>query len=292
MAYSRKELVQKAHESGFVDASERLIAEWVRLGLLDTAKRVTRRDGRKGAHYVWHENQLNLFLLLLTKRKDVNRISSLVVIPVAIWMYWGDEWITLKQVRRALSTSLDLFGSPHSWERANSEARQVVKKLLGPRVPKDKVNLLIDTLTQGLYHKKLDRDLLASVLTDIAKHDSQLKHWGPFGFDIDAILDLFLATLTAVNCRGSISDRDFIDARYLQRKMVLFCSMEYPHLSKLTTFGEQFEKITFDSLVTRSCRDLLFQLGMLIIHRENGDYLNIPRNLEWRPPRMALLNQS
>lgn len=290
MGYSKRELIVEAHRRGFIDVTERQITEWVRLGLLDLAERAPRKDGHKGAFYLWPENQLNLLLTLLNKQKEVKHTSSLVVIPVSIWLYWGDNWVTTNQARRALKTSVNLFGPPHSWKRACANASDVVKTLLNDGAPRNKVKRLIDTLAIGLHSKKLDRDVLRPLLADLAEHDSQLEQWGPFGFDIDSILDMLLATLKAINELDTITDQDLIDARAFQRQKVIAYAADFPKLSKSPAFGKQFEKITLELLVERSCRDLLFQLGLMIIGRERGETLMSPQNLNWNAPPLKLID--
>lgn len=290
MGYSKRELIVEAYRHGFAEVTERQITEWVRLGLLDRAERAPRRDGHKGAFYLWPENQLNLLLTLLNKQKEGKHTSSLVVIPVSIWLYWGDDWVTTNQARRALKTSLGLFGPPHSWERAHANARDVVKTLLNNGAPRTKAKRLIETLTIGLYNKKLDRDELKSLLADLAEHDSQLEQWGPFGFDIDSILDMLLATLTAVNELDSITDQDLINARAFQRQKVIAYAADFPKLSKSPVFGKQFEKITLELLVERSCRDLLFQLGLMIIGRDRGETRISPQTLNWNAPPLEIID--
>ena len=61
-------------------------------------------------------SQRNLFLTLLHHRSG-NGINSLARIPVGIWMYWGDEYVPLRQVRRAQPMRL-------RYEPAPGRARQ------------------------------------------------------------------------------------------------------------------------------------------------------------------------
>ncbi len=155
MPYSRRGLVEQVHAAGFLDANERLVTEWVRLGLLGSPERAN-RTGKRGAFYEWPDNQLDLFLTLLRKRGgEVTRTKALVVISVGVWLYRGDEWVSVSQVRRALVTSTSLFGPPGSWERAEANAKEVVRSLRGEGAPPDATQALQKSLTRGLYNSSL-----------------------------------------------------------------------------------------------------------------------------------------
>lgn len=288
MEYSRRALVTAAHEHGFLQVTERQITEWVRLGLLDSAVRSQRTDGRKGAYYVWSENQKSLLLTLLGKWEDVGRTSALVVIPVSIWLYWGDEWVPTKQTRKALRTSVDLFGPPHSWERAEANARDIVKALVSKSASREKVKRLTDSLTSGMFNKELDRAEVSVQLADLLESDPGQGALSQIGYDLEAILDLLLATVTAIDRLDALTDQDLKDARILQRHKVLAYAADFPRLPKSPTLS--YEKVTLKFLVERSCRDLLFQLGLMILKRDRGETLIPPQNLNWKSPPLELID--
>lgn len=73
--YTKADLLDAAQAHG-TPATGRLITDWVSLGLLD--KPVPRSRGRgKGVERTWSENQLQLFVVLLDKRREVRRRRSL-----------------------------------------------------------------------------------------------------------------------------------------------------------------------------------------------------------------------
>src|SRR5260370_18468065 len=81
----------------------RLIRDWTQAGLLDRPRKRPAGRGRGSSQALYPANQRKLLLTLLSKRPG-NGISSLARIPVGIWMYWGDDYVPLRQARRAMLT--------------------------------------------------------------------------------------------------------------------------------------------------------------------------------------------
>ncbi len=95
------DLVAAAREHGH-EVEKRRVTDWVSIGLLDRGTERGRGKG-KGKSYLWSENQRRLFLILLDKHGSVSR-PVLLNIPVALWLIWGDDYVPLRQVRRAMAT--------------------------------------------------------------------------------------------------------------------------------------------------------------------------------------------
>src|SRR5450759_5370395 len=85
----------------------RLITDWVARGLLDHPHRRSRGRGHGSTKAVYSAHQRELFAVLLAHRAQAGRTSPLTAIPIAIWVYWGDHYVPLRQARRALATWLD-----------------------------------------------------------------------------------------------------------------------------------------------------------------------------------------
>jgi len=281
--------VSSAREAGFDDVSDRMVTEWGRLGLLDIGERVGRKDGRRGAFYTWPDNQYHLFVTLLGKRGDVRHTKALVVIPVGIWLYWGDEWVPLRQVRRALLTSVELYGPPASWERAEANAREVVASLRRDGAPGEEVARLHRTLALGLHNGKLDPRNLRPLVAQVLRSDGRIGGWGPFGWDVNQVVDMLRATTLGVKRIATATDEDLIDARDRLRTAILDYSVSWRRLQELPGYGSTFERPTIDMVIERSCRDLATQLGMQALAEEEGRAL--PRVVvdDWRYPPLPLL---
>src|SRR5438105_2556965 len=101
--FTAADLLSAAGANG-LQASKRLITDWVSLGLLDQPLR--RGLGRgKGSVAVWPQKQAELFvdLLILRQRQGVRRVDFLANVPVAGWL-WQQPDTPLRQTRRALGT--------------------------------------------------------------------------------------------------------------------------------------------------------------------------------------------
>ena len=289
MPYSRAGLVQVAREAGFEDVNERLITEWVQLGLLDTPERVGRKDGKRGAFYQWPDNQFSLLVTILGKRSEVRHTKALVIIPVGIWLYWGDEWITLRQVRRALVTSIGLYGPPGSWERAQANAREVVGALRREDAPRDALSWLREELALALYNCKVDVSTIRPLVEDVLKSDTATGGWGPFGWDVNQVVDMLRVTVEGINHIGSATTRELTDARDRLRAAVLDYASSWKQLSRLPRYGHSFEQLTLDMLIERSCRDLVAQVGMEMLAKDEGQQLPPAPSIDWAHPPMHLL---
>ena len=120
--FTASELVAAAHKAG-QGASERLIKDWVRKGLLDRASERGLGRGR-GFDRSWPGEQRDLFLDLLQRRTAGASVRSLTNVPVARWLL--GEAIQTRQVRRALATWATPSGVP-SIKAARTVARDLTR---------------------------------------------------------------------------------------------------------------------------------------------------------------------
>ena len=272
--------------------TERGITEWVRLGLLDTSDRVGRADGNRGAQYVWPNEQKDLMVALLHHQQAVKRPIELVVIPVSVWLYWGEQWVPTRQVRRALMTSVNLFGAVRSWERARANAREVVVQLFGAGAPKASANKLIEELANRLHRGETHFDDLLPLIESLAPVPGAKVPWGPFTFDAERVLDFLRNTSMGISMLDNLRDEDLFEARDRQRDSVLHYLRDWPRLAALEYRGVSFERLSLNLLIQRSCRDLLQQLGMIGVARERGYALDSPSRATWVQPPASLLYQA
>ena len=114
-------LIADAAEHGH-QVIARLVRDWSERGLLDYPTRRPAGKGHGSKQALYTANQRMLFLALLDKRAD-NGIRSLARMPVWLWMYWGDDYVPLRQARRAFMTWL---GDPGSRSRPARERAQAI----------------------------------------------------------------------------------------------------------------------------------------------------------------------
>ena len=122
MRYTAAEMVGEARQRGLA-ATVRQVRDWTDLGLLDHPK-VRGRGQGLGVEATWPEEQLGLFLRLVEMRKEMTRIAPLCNVPVWTWLYFGERWVSLAQVRVALRTWEGLTDTV-SLKAARRTARQL-----------------------------------------------------------------------------------------------------------------------------------------------------------------------
>lgn len=101
--YTADDLIAAAIKAGHPELSARTITDWVQKGLLDQPARRSKGRNKGSDKALFPENQRDLLLLILDKRGDSSGIAHLLRIPIAIWLYWGDDYVPTRQALRALT---------------------------------------------------------------------------------------------------------------------------------------------------------------------------------------------
>ena len=167
------DMVADAAAAGY-PANVRLIRDWTQQGLLDSPRRRPAGKGHGSAAALYSASQRDLLLALLYHRPGKS-ISSLARIPVAIWMYWGDEYVPVHQAHRALRCHL---GDPQSRaysreatraskDRAHATARAVLRQLDNPRATPAARRELLDVLTETAWTGRPDFGMLERAITAV-----------------------------------------------------------------------------------------------------------------------------
>ena len=142
----------------------RLERDRTQIGLLDQPRKRPAGRGRGSSQALYPPNQRELLLTLLSKRPG-NGIGSLARIPVGFWMYWGDEYVPLRQARRAMQTWL---GNPRvSLRRARETAKTIAGHLDNPAATPAARQELRKVLTEISYTGRLDEDRLERAAFDV-----------------------------------------------------------------------------------------------------------------------------
>jgi len=285
-------MVEVARAQGFV-ASERLVTDWASLGLLDHPERSSRgKGGGRGAHYAWGDRQTELFLFLLTKRPEVRSVGTLCPIPVASWMYWGDEWVPLRQVRRAVPTWLGLIGTSRSYERARANARAVVNTVAGATADRASKLELEVLIARAIWRKSFDAEVLKPHVEDVLGIDPGAGG-GPIHFRVDHILDMLQMVIVAIGHLERLTTGAFYEARARQREAMLEYARDWPGLVAKYGSESPFEKPTIEWLLNRSCHHLLANIGLRILaDRRKTEVAPISLS-KWDPNELlSMLQQS
>lgn len=265
--YAQADLIREAKRRGF-EVSQGLVEKWVGLGLLDQGTRRGKGKGR-GATFFWPESQLQLFLLLLEKRSAVTRVRVLANLPVAIWMYWGEDYVPLRQVRRAMETWADVgrARARHDWD---GMARKIVHSIADPSSTRSERVLAADVLAEYVRTRSTERDDLETVLRPIVGPSN------PTAFtDAPRVAELMVAQVEAIKHIQEFPDAIFRWAR----AFLLVAQGDYvrsqPQLATDPRFGSLHERPSFEDFVTGACHDLTVALG-LYMARPSGPALPQP----------------
>jgi hypothetical protein len=259
------------------EATERLIRDWTQHGLLDYPHKRPAGKGHGSAPALYPANQRNLFLTLLHHRPG-SHISGLTRIPVAIWMYWGEEYVPLRQARRAFMRFLGDPTSKHyardagraSKERSRATARAILDQMDNPRATRQARRELLDAVTEAAYTGRPDFDRLERAISAVFEPGSThirraIGHpWAPI--TTEAVITITKARLAAVTAlaAGRISDEALVRARDAH----VFGYAEYiarrPSLVAETPPGapELYAPITASDTVSNCCGHLLTAIGL------------------------------
>jgi hypothetical protein len=267
--YTRADLLKAAADQG-TPVSDRLVDEWVKVGLLD---RPTRRGlGRgRGSVATWPEPQLKLFLTLLSLKREqqVRSKSALCNVPVFLWLYFGDAYVPLRQARRALRTWVGA-NRRSSLRRGRAVARLVTAEMRHPDARPVDLKRLEEEITTLAYRGRLDpdhRERVRQLLYRVHRTEERGQP-GPLDPTPEGWLRLVEATLEAMGRLNELTDEDFVRAR----AMLQVTLREYWNttLGRIVLPRQAFEEAARGELqerVNKACLDLLRILGLQLLSK-------------------------
>jgi hypothetical protein len=264
------DLVADAARDGH-QVTVRLIRDWTEVGLLDYPQRRSAGKGHGSRPALYTANQRMLLLTLLTKRSS-NGIRSLARIPVALWMYWGDDYASLHQARRALMTWL---GDPRaSKQKAKEAAQALMGQLDNPNATRQARRQLLDTLTDIGYTGRVDLERLERAIQAVFEPDSvgvrrAIGHPAA-PLTTEAVVGGLRARLEATNQLrdGIVTDEAFLQAR--QAHLVTFA--EYARQQPVFAAGvprhvaNLYKEPTAELMINSCCSNLLTIIGIQSLH--------------------------
>lgn len=264
MPYTMDDLLKAGREKGY-SPTRRMAQDWVELGLLDRPER--RGRGRAmGVSATWSQAQRDLFVSLLEHRGQAKHIAPLCNIPVWMWLYFGDAYVPLRQVRPVLATWQGRTGTI-SWKAARRAAAQLLD-LGSMRVRRAETQAVLEDLAGLLLRSprrfdEADERQLLRLLTEMSAPSALLRTVDGVEFTPDAYVGLLAARLRASQALAveAVDDNLFHWARYTN---VVTKSEYQSHLARLTT-GAATAFVTVPTLaetVMRACLDVVTILGI------------------------------
>ena len=230
--------------------SSRLITDWVEKGLLNRPQ--VRGLGRgKGTLATWPEEQLRLFLLLLDKRTKIKRAATLCNLPVAIWMIYGEQYVPLRQVRRALATWAEAYTTVKHG-RAERTALQLLDQVAHPDAEEsDKLDFEL-LISKAAKTGSIDLGKLERVARKVVDPHRTGVTRGEFGMlETDAVVHTIDFRVTGL-ANLQVPDEVYEQARQLYR--ATRPEIQPPSLGRMA----------LDAVVAEACLDLITLIGMTI----------------------------
>jgi len=293
-----EDMVADATAAGY-QVTERLIRDWTQHGLLDYPQKRSAGKGHGSAAALYPASQRNLLLTLLHHRPGKN-ISSLARIPVSIWMYWGEEYVSLRQARRALLRSLgdQQAGSRYaqdamraSKDRSRTVAREVLSQMDNPQATPRARRELLEALAETSYSGRPDFERLehaVSAVFDAGTTQIRRAVGHPSApVTSEALVLGVRARVLAIEAltSGQVTDEALSQARdahlfgyadYIARYPVLAAAAP-PDVPQL------YAPITAEDTVSNCCRHLIFALGMELMYPEQAAQMRRARAYMRRP---------
>lgn len=247
----------------------RLITDWVARGLLDHPHRRSRGRGHGSTKAVYSAHQRELFAVLLAHRAQAGRTSPLTAIPIAIWVYWGDDYVPLRQARRALATWLDAHRQPPR-HRAALTADRLLDQITHPDAAPADRDQLRQLLIEAVYTGRVDTlDQLRRAVQRVFDPHDQGRMLGPPAAPLtpETIVAPALrreAAAVAV-LRDQPPDQIWQQARQMLRDGLADYLRQQPQLAaQAGQLTDLFAAPTLDQLVNGVVPNLLFALGVAL----------------------------
>jgi len=284
--YTRAELLEQAHTRN-LSLSDRHLTDLIEDGLINGPCKNGLPGG--GSEAVWPQEQLDLLLTVLKKQQDLDQQAGhhvyarklLCNIPVCVWLYWGEAYIPLHQVKRAMVTwARACHRSPKS--KAKQSAGHITQLSASPRSDRDDkeglIKRMITLATSGESLKDNEVEDLLYLFKDVIDPEDIGEAKGPARAKLsaEAIVGLIHARLTAINHlsaqNGGISS--IPDAIWhWARTTHLFTSKLYaqtqPEYASDPTLDSVmrglFEPLNMSEMLNNACAHLLAVLGLGIL---------------------------
>lgn len=287
----------------------RLVRDWTEQGLLDYPRKQPAGKGHGSSQALYSANQRMLFLTLLDKRPGQN-VSSLARIPFAIWLYWGDEWVPMRQARRALMRHLGDPGVPSSRvnssaisarnyatdalraskEKSREAARAVLGQLDNPRATQAARRRLVDVLAEASYTGSPNFDAVEQAIRDVFEAGYQGLHRAighpSAPVTADGFIIIARARLTAISdlAAGRVSDEAFVRARESLRFGYAEYVARWRTLDEASPPGTHlYGPVTAEDTLANCCGHFLSTLGMEILYPADAERLRRARTGQRHP---------
>jgi hypothetical protein len=183
-------------------------------------------------------------------------------------MYWGDEWVPLRQVRRAMKTWL---GDPRlSKQQASQTAREILRQFDSAAATPAARRDLLNALTEVGYTGKADFDHLGNALRRVFEPGSETIRKAVGHPEAPLMSDSFITALRARLTgaarleAGEITDEEFYFARHVHLVAYADYAMKRHSFAALAPEAQpdMYEEVTAERALNEACLHLLTTVGM------------------------------
>jgi hypothetical protein len=252
--FTTAEMLRLAASAG-LPADATLFDRWVTQGLLDAAQ-AEGRGYRGGVLRTWPDGQAQLWLTLLSKRRDGAKPRDLANGPVFIWLLWGEDYVPLRQVRRVVETWAEVGRKAprHDYRHA---ARRLVKDVAAPGVDRHSREALVDALVDSARARDLDEERVESLVRAVVgPSDASAEVDGP------RIFGSLRAQFAGVRSFAAFGNAEFKWARAVYLVASESYARDWPQLAADPRFGRLYEPYDVAHMVNGAAGRIVFILGL------------------------------
>ncbi|MGI8559466.1 MAG: hypothetical protein ACR2ND_14380 [Solirubrobacteraceae bacterium] len=202
----------------------------------------------------------------------MQRTATLCNVPVSLWLYFGPEYVPVRQVRRALRTYGGRYRATPK-EPARHSARRIAELFAGGAdMTRSDRTRLIHAIVEGSTAGTVDRDALTLAARRLFDPERSSRTVGPAGARLspEAWVRTIEAKLTGLDGLDAFDERAFEDARLAHHHHMADYIERQSEFAGVRDIGAMFEPVTLDHLLNTACLDTLTVLGFLELSRERA----------------------
>ena len=278
--FTKEEMLRLAASAG-LPADGTLFDRWVTQGLLDAAQ-TEGRGYRSGVLRTWPGGQAQLWLTLLSKRREGAKPRDLANGPVFIWLLWGEDYVPLRQVRRVVETWAEVGRKAprHDYRHA---ARRLVKDVAAPGVDHHARDALVEALVDSARARDLDEERVeALVRRVVGARDASAEVDGP------RIFESLRAQFAGVRTFAKFGNAEFKWARALYLVASQSYARDWPQLAADPRFGRLYEPYDAAHIVNGAAGRIVFILGLSEVMPPSASLPEVLTLDAWRSDRVHL----
>jgi hypothetical protein len=271
------DLIADARKVG-IAATQRMIMDWQSIGLLDyPAAQGGKGRGRGRRKALYCGNQRRLFLELLEVRRDNPKMVNLSKLPVYWWIYWGDEWVPVRQMRRTMRFYLDKALKP-SHDGCRRTAAALVAQFRHQKANQTQVVQLERLLSEAMYVGHGFDESLRARIQAVSDPLNERPTVGPPGaqLSVESVEDVMINVTAPDLAANALSrnDEDVSDGLFYQARGRLHAKLgrslsEQPDLAlHARSLREELVPEAATGLIDRCRGELLLELGRCMMEAE------------------------